>query len=181
MNLTIRERKLSFASEYDITGSAFRYYARKSIFSFFDKLKLQTESSQVAARIRGHFSPFRSKHDFLFSDGRVYKFHCEKILKRVYACEGNDGCYRLYGHRGLRYSIFYQERQIASIAKNRLVIGKGNQYEIRMDSNADVLIVLCLMLAVNCAEYDNDREAVSVDYGSIGPEEKPFDRFWTPF
>jgi hypothetical protein len=80
----------------------------------------------------------------------------------------------------LKYSIFHQDRQIAAFTKNRLVVGKGNQYEIRMDADASAILVLCLVLTVNSAEYDDDDNTVTINLGNIGPEARPFDRSWEP-
>jgi hypothetical protein len=84
------------------------------------------------------------------------------------------------GIKGLRYSIFQGERQIAAFTKNRIVVGKGNQYEISLNDDADVIVIICIVLAINTSEDDDDNATVTIDVGSIGPEEKPFDERWQP-
>jgi len=182
MDVTIQERIFSFTSEYDISAPDASYYARKAYFSFTDKLQLQAAESRILARIDGYFSPLRRKHDFsIVNNGRVYKFWCEKIWKQVYVCEGNHETFRLYTHKGLKYSIFKDDRQIAAYVKNRLVFGKGNKYEIRMDSDADLIVILCIVLTMNSSEESSDNDAsVTIDLGSLGPEDRPFDDSWDP-
>ena len=180
MNISIRERKFSFTSEYDISAPGCNYYARKSILSFNDKLQLRTEGGRELARIKGFFSPLRSRHEFNLSDGRTYRFRCEELWKRVFVCEGGEERFRLYEHRGLKYSIFRNDRQIAAFVKNRVVIGTGNRYEIRMDADADLVIVLCLVLTINCSESDAKDSSITVDFGNIGPEGRRFDESWEP-
>jgi len=180
LNISIRERRFSFTSEFDISAPGCKYHARKSILSLNGKLRLLTEDGRELARIKGFFSPFRSRHEFRFPDGRIYLFRCEQLLKRVFVCEGNGECFRLYEHRGLKYSIFQDDSQIAAFAKNRLVIGNGNQYQIRMNADASLVLVLCLVLTINASESDNREAGVTVDLGNLGPEARPFDQTWEP-
>jgi uncharacterized protein YxjI len=180
VNVTIQERKFSFSSEYDIFATGSSYYARKKIFSFTDKLQLQSEDGRILARIAGSISPLRHRHAFNLADGRSYRFWCEKLWKRVYACEGHGDLFRLYEHRGLRYSIFQGDRQIAAVVKNRLVFGNGNKYEIRMDAGADLILVVCLVMTVNSSEEDNHNQGLTIDFGNLGPEDRRFDETWEP-
>jgi uncharacterized protein YxjI len=180
MNITIQEHKFSFRSEYDILAPNANYSATRAFFSFNDKLQLKTEDGHVLARIKGHFSPFRSRHDFVLTDGRIYQYRCEKLWKSVFVCEGNGESFRLYEHKGLNYSVFHHDRQIATFVKNRIVIGKGNQYMVRMDADADLAIVLCLVLTVNSSENDDNDSSVTFDFGNLGPEDRPFDKSWEP-
>ncbi len=180
MNVTIQERKFSFRSEYDISAPGSNWYARKIMFSFGKKLQLQTEDGKVLALLRSRFSLLRAKFDFELSDGRIYHFRCEKIWKGVFVCEGAGQRFRLYEHKGLRYSIFQDDQQIAAFTKNRLVIGKGNEYDVQMNQDADLVIVVCIVLTINTSEDDDDRSSVTFDFGNIGPEERPFDESWEP-
>jgi uncharacterized protein YxjI len=180
MEVTIQERTLSFRSEYEIETPGCYYFAQKAAFSFSKKIKLQSSDERILASIQGRFSFFREKYDFTLSDGRVFNFWCEKRWKRVFDCEGEKDSYRLYGHKGLRYSIFQNDRQIAAFTKNRIVLGKGNQYEISLNDDADLIVILCMVLAINTSEDDDNDTSVTIDLGSIGPEEKPFDERWQP-
>jgi len=88
--------------------------------------------------------------------------------------------FRLYQHKGRRWSIFQNDLQIAAFTKNSITIGKGNEYDLRMNSNADVLVVICLTLTLNTSENDDDNATVTIDLGNIGPEDRPFDESWEP-
>lgn len=180
MEVTIRENSLSFRSEYEVEMPGSCYFARKSIFSYLAQIRLQSSDEHIRANIQGRFSFFRGKYEFKLSDSRVFNFWCEKRWKRVFDCEGEKVTCRLYGHKGLRYSIFQDDRQIAAFTKNRVVFGKGNQYEISLNDDADVIVIICMVLAVNTSENNDDNATVTVDFGSIGPEEKPFDERWQP-
>ena len=99
---------------------------------------------------------------------------------QVYKCEGAGETYTLYVHRGLKFSIFKDDRQIAAFTKNLVVLGSGNCYEIRMDSDVDALLIVCMVITLNSAEFDEDKETVSVDFGNIGPQGRKFDDSWEP-
>jgi uncharacterized protein YxjI len=180
MDMTVQERKVSFSSEYDITAPADSYYARKAILALTDKIEITKQDGAAAAHIQGHFSPLRSKHDFIFADGRAFTFECEKMWTQVYACQGAGEAYTLYVHRGLKFSIFKDDRQVAAFTKNLVVLGSGNNYEIRMDSDADALLIACMVITINSAEFDDDKESVSIDFGNIGPQGRRFDEAWEP-
>ncbi len=181
MDVTIRERKLSFRSTYDIFSPGHRYLAEKAFLAFLDKLELRTNTGQLVVTLQSRFTLFRTKYDFVFASGRTYHFICEKIWKRVYVCEGPQETFRLYHHKGLRFSVFKDDDQIAAITKNRLVVGNGNEYDIRMNSDANVVVICWMMLAINTGDKDDEHESTATyDFGNIGPEDRRFDESWVP-
>ena len=180
MDVFVKELNFTFASEYEISTPILSYSARKAIFSFNDKIQLISQNGKVEARIRGHFSPLRQRHDFILSDGRIFAYRCEKLWKGVFSCTGQGMTFRLLQHRGLKFSIFQNDSQIAAFTKNRIVFGKGNEYSIRMNSDADLIVVLCLVLTINSTEDDDNDATVTIDFGNIGPEERKFDEDWEP-
>ena len=179
MDVTVQERKFALRSEYDISASGNTYFAQKAFFSFLAKISLMSEDDRLLATMKSRFS-LRAKYDFEFSDGRIYLYRCEKFWKSVFVCQGNGLTLRLYEHKGLRWSIFQDDRQIAAFTKNRVTVGKGNQYDIRMDADADVILIICMVLTVNTSENDDNDTTITVDFGNIGPEDRPFDESWDP-
>ena len=180
MDVSIKERKFSFTAEYDISTPKGDYYAKKQFFSLTDNLELSTAAGEIVAKIKGEISPLRHVHDFYLSDGREYRFSVEKIIKNVYACEGNGESYRLYEHRGLNYSIFRDDRQIAAFTRNRIVFGQGNEYEVRMNADADLILIVCMVITLNSSEGDDDNDStVTIDFGNL-LEDRSFDESWQP-
>jgi len=180
VNIIIQERQFTLRSEYDISAPGSSYYAVKKFFSIRDNIQLMSKDRRILVRIRGRFSLFRARHDFLFSDGRHYRFWCEKFWKGVFACESNEEKFRLFVHKGLNFSIFQDDHQIAAFTKNRFVIGKGNQYDVRINGDANAPVVICMVLALNTSDNDDSTATVTYDFGNFGPEDKPFDRSWEP-
>ena len=178
--MTIQESNLSFRSEYEIETAGCFYHAKKAFFSFPAKLTVQSPSEQIVARIEGRFSFLREKYDFILTDSGVFHFWCEKRWKRVFECDGDGASYKIYGHKGLKYSIFQNDEQIAAFIKNRVVFGRGNRYEVQLNDDANVILIICMILGICTSEDDDNDATVTVDLGSIGPEEKPFDERWQP-
>ena len=181
MDLSIKERIISLRSTYDVVapdGAA--YTAEKKIFSLFPNLKVVDGSGQIVVNLKGGFALFSQKYDFVFSDGRTYHYKTEHRIKPVYLAEGNGEAYRLYRHRGVKFSVFKGDTQIAAITKNRIAIGSGNEYQVRINSDADPLIVTAMVLAFNSSKEDDKKGALTVDVGYMGLEAKPFDSSWQP-
>jgi len=101
-------------------------------------------------------------------------------LRNVYECRSGDNVLTLYEHRGLRRSIFKGDRQIAAYAKNRVSFGSGNEYQVQMDGDADVMLIVSMVLALSVAEDNDDQTTVNVDFGNLGPQGKALDETWQP-
>ena len=180
MDVTINERAASFSTEYDISTPDRDLYARKEMFTLLNKIELQTKGGDTLARLQGQFSVLRSKYEFDLVGGGDYHFECVDLWKGIYECRCGDDLLTLYQHKGLNHSIFKNERQIAAYSKNRVSFGKGNKYEIRMDTDANLTLILCMVLALSVSDDNDDQTTVNIDFGSIGPEGKAFDTAWEP-
>lgn len=179
MDITIDERKFSLRNEYDIHASADDYFAQKKFFSFTNQIEVRTIGGEVLANLESHWSLFRLNYDFIFTAGQSYSFRCVKVWKGVYSCDGSGQSLTVYQHKGLKWSVFNGVTQIAAFTKNRVVVGKGNHYEVRINHDANHLLVICMVLALSTSD-DQDNSTITYDAGNIGPEDRPFDESWEP-
>jgi uncharacterized protein YxjI len=180
MNIAVKQRVFIFGSEYDIAAPGCIYSAKKKSFFRRDKIRLFAPRSRLLATIGGHFF-FRPKYDINLADGNVYHLWCEKFWKGVFVCENSVESFRLYQHKRLNYSIFQNDSQIAAFKKNRVKIGGTDHYEIRMNDGANLVIIICMALVMDCGEIEDESAGtVTIDLGSLGPEERPFDASWEP-
>ena len=180
MEIIVEERKFSVTSKYDISAHDCKYYAVGSHWPFSSRFRLlAADHEQTLATISWRLSFFRARYDFWFPSGPVYRFWCENLWKGVYACKGEQDSYRLYEHRGLMYSLFKGERQVAALERNRFVIGNGNRYDIRVNRDENVLLVICVTLVLDALDGSHG-STVTVDLGNIGPEARRFDESWQP-
>jgi uncharacterized protein YxjI len=180
MDATIQERRFSLWTEYDVTAPGRTLYAKKEMLTLFNKIDLQDEELRTIATLQGQFSVLRNRYEFDFTDGKVCHFECVDRLRNIYECKCGEGVYTLYEHRGLKRSIFKDDRQIAAYAKNRVSFGAGNQYEVQMDADADLLVIVSMVLGLSVAEDNDDQTTVNVDLGNLGPQGKECDDAWEP-
>ncbi len=179
MNVAIKQHKSGMTSKYDISTSQGDYYAERKFFSIGAKLTVWTGDVE-AAKITGHFSLFRKSYDIELTGGTIYAARTESCWKGVYTCEGNGESYRLYAHRGHNYSVFQGGTQIAAFTKNAISIGMGDEYELRINRNANLLLLICLVLAMDDIYSEGHKETINLDFGRIGPEGRRFDETWEP-
>jgi len=180
MDVTIQERSMSLFTEYDISAPGRTLYAKKETFALFHTIDLQDEEGRLIAKLQGQFSVLRNRYEFDFTDGKAWHFECVDRLRNVYECRCDEDVLTLYEHRGLNRSIFKGDRQIAAYAKNRVSFGSGNRYDVQMDSDADLMLIVSMVLALSVAE-DNDKEStVNFDVGNFGPQGKECDEAWVP-
>ena len=175
MDVVIQERRFTFSSEYEILGAGPALRARREAFSFPARIQVKFENGPTFVTIQGRLAIVRRKYNIHFADGRDYAFHCEKVRKGVYHCQRGDDVYRLYHHRGHRYSIFRNDRQIAAVQRAVYTVSRGNRFEVRMNRDADVTMVASMVLAMNHAEGESDA------YEHVrGSEDRKFDDNWQP-
>lgn len=180
MDVTIQEHRFSLWTEYDIEAPGQALYAKKQMFSLLAKVELKGQDGQELAKLQGQLSVLRNRYEFDLTDGRVCHFECTDRVRSIYECRWGEDVLTLYEHRGLNRSIFHGDRQIAAYAKNRVSIGTGNRYDIRMDADADLTLIVCMVLALSVAEDNDDQQTVNFDVGNIGLQGKAFDEAWEP-
>ena len=89
--------------------------------------------------------------------------------------------YRLYEHKGLKWSIFQDDRQIAAFRRNRVKIGGYDRYEVRMNDDGDLLVVLSMVITTDdSGEAQEARTILIIEWGNPGWEARPFDEKWVP-
>ena len=181
MDVTIRERKISLGIQYDIDTPKGRWYAQQKMFALLTAIDLlESEDGPAIANLKGELSLLRNRCEFDLTDGRTAQFGCTKLLEQVYECTCGTDVLTLYRHHGLHHSIFQGDQQIAAYSKNPVSFGKGNEYQLRMNRDADMVLIICMVLALSVDDDNSKREIVNIDYGSIGPQARPFDETWEP-
>jgi uncharacterized protein YxjI len=181
MDVSIQERSMSFVAKYDIETPRGRWYARQEFLQLFNVIDvLESEDGPAIAKLQGQFSPVHHQYEFDLTDGRKAEFERVDVLRQVYECRCGGDVLTLYQHHGLNHSIFNGDRQVAAYTKNRVSFGDGNEYQIRMDSDADMTLIVCMVLALSVAEDNDDNKTVNFDIGSFGPQARPFDEAWEP-
>lgn len=159
MDISIDERSLSLRTEYDISTPGQDYFAQKKFFSLTNQIDVGTAAGEAVASLQSHPSLFHLNYDFNFANGCQYSFRCIKAWKGVYTCGGNGQSLTVYQRKGLKWSIFECERQIAAFTKNRVVFGNGNRYDVRINSDANHLLAISIVLALSVSDDQNTRRS----------------------
>ncbi len=110
----------------------------------------------------------------------MYQYYKKKVWRGVSVCDGTNESFTLYEHKGLNYSIFRNDVQIAAFTRNRVKFAKGDCYEIAMNDDANLIVVICLVLTVDASENEDNDSTITYDFGNVGPEGRPFDASWRP-
>ena len=174
MNITIYQSEFSSRTDYDISAPACDYGVQKKLLSSGEEFQLTSGDRRgVVAKIRSRGSSFRARFDIELSDGGILHFQRESPWRGVFGCQGGPESFHLCEHRGLKFSVFRNGLQIAAFTKNRVQIGKGYRYDIRMNQDANSVLVTCLVLVAGAMNYE-DADAAS------GSEARPFDEAWEP-
>jgi len=182
MNVILQEKAIALRPTYTITTPNGELSAVKVWMPIPPKVEVKGPQGDIVATLKGPlFSFFKPKWTITLADGRSYIFHCEKIIKKTFTAVSPTETYTLYTHRNLHFSIFKGETQIAAFTRNRLSIGSGHTYSIDMNSDADVVLVSSMILALNTLTEDKKDKGlvgVGVEVGHIGPEDRPNDTSW---
>lgn len=180
MDVSIQQAMSSPPSQYEIETPACIYQARKKWLSFQGRVELSGPRDRLVATIVGKPVFFHANFQFELADGRQYHFWLEKVWKGVYLCEGGNEVFQLYRHKGLDYSIFQNNTQVAAFSKNSVTVGAADHYDLRLNDDANLIVILCMVLAIDVAEHEDGSSTLTYDAGNVGAEERPFDSDWVP-
>lgn len=87
----------------------------------------------------------------------------------------------IYGHRGRKYSVYKNDKQVAWWNKQSVTWFEGDNYKIIADYNSDYELIMAFCLIIdNHSRNDNNVRTVTIDFGHIGPQVKKFDPTWQP-
>lgn len=180
MDVSIQERSFSFGVGYDIETPRGQLEAHKKILSLLPHITLQAADGSTIATIAG-WTFVRTNFTIDLAGVGIYKYHTEKLWKGVDVCEGDGGPFHLYAHKGVRYSIFQADKQIGAFSRNRFIIGKGHNYDLRVNSDVNLPLIISMVLCLNTEDDDDDSNGTfTYDFGKIGPEDRKFDESWQP-
>jgi hypothetical protein len=180
LDVSIQEKSFSFGIEYVIETPTTRLEAHKKILSLLPHITLQSADDSTLATITG-WSFLRSSFTIDLAGRGIYKYHTEKLWKGVDICEGDGGPFHLYAHKGVRYSIFQNDKQIAAFSRNRFIIGNGREFDLRVNSGVNLPLIISMVLCLNTEDDDDETNSTfTYDFGQLGPEDRKFDETWRP-
>ena len=182
MRIDIHQKKISLTSNYEIVknGKAL-FRATAKLFRIFSEIRLFREVDENShAVIKRLFSFFTAKYRLEMVNGSEALFYTVSFWKNHYRCEYRGKRYDVFGHRGRKFSIFKNDKQIAYFVKEAVSYFAGDNYKLIADDGEDIVLLVSFVLIVdNYRSRGGNRGAVNFDIGNIF-QARPFDESWKP-
>ena len=183
MEININQKKIAIGDKYQIfTDGVHTHKAAAKIFRIFAEINLFDLNSDFPLMIiKRRFAFFAAKFDITRKDGAAYELATKSFWKGHLQCICGQDLYDIYAHRGRKYSVYKNDRQVAWWNKDSVTWFAGDNYKITADKDCDKLLIISFCLAVdNYASNDKNKGAVNINIGRIGPQARKFDPSWQP-
>ena len=182
MEIDIHQKEIALGNKYEIFLNGLPAYAASTeLLQLYTVINLMDYVGQVQ-KLKIHRRPalFASKYDINLPDGSVLEFRTKSFWKNHFQCAAGPDRFDIYGHRGRKFSIFKNERQVAWWTKEAISWFEGDTYRIIADNDSDyeLYIAFCLIID-HYAGRKNGNNMITIDLGSIGQARK-FDPAWQP-
>ena len=179
MNISIQQEIFTLRTVYQINCAGRKLNAKRRWFSFLGIIDIY-DGKKLVGSIKRNFGFFRANYR-VWVEGKYYKFLSKTLWKPSYECIGEKERYTVIAHKGLKHSIFDDENQIGVIDKNRIVVGAGDEYKMKVNQKSNHILMVSIALVLdNFRGGDSNSHTISIDIGNIMGELKPFDQSWKP-
>jgi hypothetical protein len=182
MRIDINQKRIAIGDKYRIFLDKIpTYKASTKLFRLMAVIEIsKAESSDLILTIKRQWSWFKAKYQ-IESGNETAEFSTVSIWKLHYRCQFKNQFYDIYGHKGRKFSIFKNDRQVAYIDKEAVTWFEGDNYVIFADddANKELLMAFCLIID-NYTSKNHQKNTVTYDFGNIGWNLKKFDADWRP-
>lgn len=183
MEIDINQNKISVGNKYQIfVDGQPTHSASNRLFRWLAEINLvENGLAKPKYIIKKKWGLFNTSFDLTRWDNRVSKFRTKNFWKNHYFCQVGQDLFEIFGHKGRKYSIYKNDKQVAWWDKKAVAWFNGDNYKIIADKDCDheLIISFCLIID-NIQSNDNEVNLLTVDLGNIGPHEKKFDATWQP-
>lgn len=183
MEININQKKISIGDKFQVYIDGVQtHHAAAKVFRVFAEINLFDMNSDFPElTIKRRFSFFKAKFDISKKDGIAHQLVTRSFWKAHFQFAMGADLYDIYGHKGRKYSIYKNDRQVAWWDKKAVTWFAGDNYTIIADKDCDKTIIIGLCLAIdNYSSNDKEKGAVNYNFGRIGPQARQFDPNWTP-
>ena len=181
MIIDINQKKISIGDKYRIfINEKQTYSAHTQLFRFLSEVNIFEENvGRSKITLKKRWSWFDTKYDIYRNGNIKFEYRTVSVWKIHHKCQVGNDLYEIFGHKGRKYSIFKNNKQIAYWDKNCVTWFDGDNYRIIADNDCDyeLLMAFCL-INDNKSESSNNENALTFDLGNIGPEARKFDNNW---
>lgn len=183
MEIDINQKKISIGDKYKIfIDGQQTHFASRQLFRLLPEIRLYEAGSECEKMtVKKRLSFFKARYDITRWDNNVLEFRTISFWKLHYQCQVGADTYDIYGHRGRKYSIYKNDKQVAWLSKAAVSWFAGDNYKIIADRDCDAELLISFCLVIDNFRNDNhDGSTVTYDIGHIGPQAKKFDPTWQP-
>ena len=181
MKINIKQQKISFGSQYNIfLEKNEKYYAETDMFSRKIIHLYLKENLNERINIYKSFYFFTPDYKIELSDGNRIKFKTMSIWRTHFQCILENDIYELFSHRDRKLSIYKNGIQIGLCKKEAVSILAGDNYNLILDFNADVELLISFILILDNMNSRNGGNLFTIDLGIIFKEYREFDCDWKP-
>jgi len=182
MRIDINQKKIAFGNKFTIIkNNQTIFKAASKLFRILSVTQLfETNNERPLGVIRRKLAIFNAKYDIEIANQATYQFRTISWWKNHHRCKNGHEVYDVYGHRGRRYSIFKNGKQVAYFKKEAVTFFEGDNYMLIADDSADQTILSCIALTVDNYRSNNKNDSmINFDLGHLFQARK-FDQNWTP-
>lgn len=183
MEIDINQNKIAIGDKYKIfIDGKPTHTATSELFKLFAVVNLfNITGNGHRLTINKRFWWFNAKYEITRHDNTVLVFHTKSFWKNHFQCHYDADLYDIYGHRGRKFSVYKNDKQVAWWNKQKVTWFEGDNYKIIADNNCDydLIITFCLIID-NYSSNDSSNNTVTIDFGNIGPQARLFDSTWQP-
>jgi len=182
MEIVITQKKISIGDKYNIfTDGQPTHKASKQLLQLLAEIRL-FESNGITPDviINRRFTWLKPAYDISNKNRHILAFRTRSFWKRHYCCQSNSDIYDIYRHRGLKYSIFKNNQQIAWWEKSTITWFEGDNYRIIANDDCDTELIISFCLIIDNISGHHDTQIMTINIGNIGFQAKIFDSQWRP-
>ncbi len=183
MEIDINQKKISIGDRWRIyIDREQSHFASRQLFGWSSEINLFRDTANRARyTIEKKWNWLTASYRLIRHDGNIFEFKSVSLWKLHYKCQVESDLYEIFGHKGRKYSIYKNDRQVAWWDKEIVAWFQGDNYKMISDKDADIelLISFCLIID-NSSSNDDEGNALTIDLGNIGPQARKFDTGWQP-
>jgi hypothetical protein len=183
MEININQKKISIGDKYQIfINGQHTHSASTKLFSWFTEINLfEYGSNSPRCVIKKKWSFFNTSFDISGHKHSHLEFRTKSFWKNHYFCQVGQDLFEVFGHRGRKYSVYKNDKQIAWWDKQAVTWFNGDNYKLLADNDCDYELIISFCLIIDNAKSDNNEgNTLTIDFGNIGPQVKKFDPAWQP-
>ena len=125
---------------------------------------------------------FKTSYNIHLPNAEVINVKSFGGFKLNYECIYKNQTFYMYGHKGLKTSIFCNKTQIGYIEKCEKSYSGSTSFEIVTNNDFNTMFMCSFSLIIYDDNFSQAGEIndVNIDFGNIGPEEFKFNENWKP-